>query len=191
MPPPRISSRPRTPVGSLWIVTLPAGSRLSGQLAFGRVILLFHFCPPLPKSKSSSGSFGQTSRTSRSVKSSPMKATSNPSNWASRTTLPSKISSGSSCASKFVQPFQSPVRFHLHRAQPGNFRAGQRERARKQRAKTGVAHEGRQMRRSFSQTQSPLAFSSRRIYFPCLMRMRRLAKFRMCGVARLICLPWT
>ena len=68
----------------------------------------FHFCPGVSKSKSSSGIFGQTSRTRRNVKSSPMKATSSPSNWASRTTLPSRNSSGPTCAGISSNPASVP-----------------------------------------------------------------------------------
>ena len=41
--------------------------------------------------------------------------------------------------SKFVQPFERAIRVDMHRAQPRDFRVGQRECAGKERMKTGVA----------------------------------------------------
>src|SRR5450759_277477 len=48
--------------------------------------------------------------------------------------------------SKIVRGFERAIRFDMHRAQPRNFRVGQRERARNERTKTDVAHECRQLR---------------------------------------------
>src|SRR5579862_5879417 len=46
---------------------------------------------------------------------------------------------------KFLQSFQRSICVHMHRAQPGDFFVGQRKRARKKGAKTGCAHECRQI----------------------------------------------
>jgi hypothetical protein len=47
--------------------------------------------------------------------------------------------------SKFIQPSERAVGFDMHRVQSRDFSVGQRKRARKERAKTHVAHEGHQM----------------------------------------------
>ena len=75
-PPPRISSRPGTPVGSFRIVT-----RSSALMVVS----------PALRSVSSTGASGQASRTRRSVRGSPMNVTSSPSSWAT-TTAPASAS---------------------------------------------------------------------------------------------------
>ena len=72
-PPPRISSRPGTPVGSCRMVTRSCRLILS---------LRAHESASILECYSSSDVSGQASRTSRSVRGSPMKVTSSPSRCA-------------------------------------------------------------------------------------------------------------
>src|SRR5204863_10044300 len=124
------------------------------QFASGRVILLFHFYHLMPTtSKLLRDSCGQTSCTNRSVKSSPIKATSSPSNWASRTTQPSAISFGSTCASSSSNPSKDPSAFTcMARNQATSALASASERARSARKPAFPMNVDR-CTRSFSHTR--------------------------------------
>src|ERR1019366_471421 len=79
--------------------------------------------------------------------------------------------------SKFVQRFERAIRFDMHRAQPRNFRVGQRERARNERTKTDVAHECRQLRTQLlTNEEGRLGFCLGRFVFPRLINNETLGE---------------
>ena len=143
-PPPRMSSRPRTPVGSLRIGTLPGLLAVSlMDLRAAIFFCLFIFTPSRlfrPKSKSLTGTPGHASCSRRAVRASPMNVTSSPSSWARRATSPLAISSLSSCAISAGHS-SLPSALTCTGAQPAHFGVGQREGPRKKRPKTGDARQ--------------------------------------------------
>src|ERR1035437_4841646 len=65
----------------------------------------------------------------------------------------------------------------MHRAQPGNFRLGPRERARKELAKTGASHGGRQMHMQlFTNVKGRRGFCLGRFVFPPLISSKTLGE---------------
>src|ERR1019366_7340190 len=157
------------------------------QFAFIRIILGFHFYLDLPKSKSLRDSFGHTSHTIRSIKVSPMKATSRSSNWATRTTLPLARSSGSACTSALSNPAKEPSALTCIARSDGrsaSARASARARsARKPVLPMRIARCGR----NFSQTGKAAGVFVAEDLFPLVSQaMRRSAKSSICGVLWLI-----
>ena len=146
-------------------------------MATSFLLFLYLLCR---KTKSLRGSFGPDSHTNWMLNS-PMKATSSPSNWASRTTQPRK-SQAANLAGEFLQSFQRAIRFDMHRAQPRNVRIGQHERARKERTKTDGAHECRQIRTQLLTNETGRReFGLGRFIFPRLISNETLGEIPHLG----------
>src|SRR5450759_1034438 len=79
--------------------------------------------------------------------------------------------------SKIVRGFERAIRIDMHRAQPRNFRVGQRERARNERTKTDVAHECRQLRTQLlTNEKGHRSFCLGRFIFPRLISNETLGE---------------
>src|SRR5581483_3454609 len=137
MPPPMISSRPRTPVGNLWSVTLAGPMtffvdlRLAGSFFISSPYINGQFRPD----------FGHQPQRQIFADESHQKSEQLGEQYNSTLETPIRA-----CLRlKFLQTFQGAIRFDMHRAEPRNFGVGENERARKEATKPAVAHEHRQM----------------------------------------------
>ena len=134
--------------------------------------------------------FGQSSPTIRSVKLSPMKATSSPTNCASKTTLPSKKSCGPTCAWSSFKPSKVQSALTCTVLNQGSSvwaKATERESSAR---KPALPMMFDRCGRKSSLMRAMIGSCVWRDFFPFASNlMRRLANSRSSGVARLTATP--
>src|SRR6266850_1284830 len=178
MPPPRISSRPGTPVGNLRIVTL-AGWLTTFFRSLRLVESFFAFifvsirktqnveeqCRPCLANQlhhqifanESPEQFEQLGENSSSSRDNRLRV---------------------NLRFEFGRSRQRAIRFDMRRAQPRNFRSGQHERARQEHSNTGVSHEGRQKRMQLLRNRKGRqGYWPGRFIFPRLMSNKTPGEF--------------